>query len=488
MESALNQLDSERMVVPGNMTTICHSLCTLLGEQKVASLGSPAYNESVASYFSGQQEALRPACIVSPQTTEDVSATIRILTSCPDGPGNFAIRSGGHANWAGASNIAGGVVIDIRALNAVHVHSDKSTVSVGADPIGLSVNDGRAAGVGVGGLTLGGGISYFSPRYGWTCDAVTSFEIVLADASVVEVNANSDQELFQALKGGNNNFGVVTRIDFATFTQGLIWAGNVYHNPSIVDDVISELVKISSADAYDEYASIITTFGYSQALGIAVVSSALEYTKEVKSPPIYQDLLALPNLVFTAQLVNMRVLAKVTQAYSPNHTRSINRVRTLVLSIAAIKAAYVQWEAGLPSIRDVSNIVWALALEPLPPKIYARHANENALGLADRSGSLVVALLTVTWTEASDDEAVNDAAKKLMDAIEREAQQLGDLDSFIYLNYADKDQDPIGSYGAASVSRLRAVQERVDPRQEAYVHVVCTYLLGGGLNGIPRMI
>ncbi|KAI1401829.1 hypothetical protein F4819DRAFT_496425 [Hypoxylon fuscum] len=476
MECIPNEVDSEKMVVPGNMTTtICHAICTALGEQKVALLGSPAYNASVASYFSEQQEALQPACIVSPQTAEDVSATIRTLTSYPNGQCNFAIRSGGHASWAGASNIADGVVIDIRALNSVDVHSDTSTVSVGAgaswddvyaklDPIGLSVNGGRAAGVGVSGLTLGGGISYFSPRYGWTCDTVTSIEIVLADASIVEANADSDPALFQALKGGNNNFGVVTRIDFSTFTQGLIWTGNVYNNLSIADDVISELVKICSADAYDEYASIITTFGYSQARGLAVISSVLEYTKEVDSPPIYQDLLSLPNLMSTSQLMNMTTLAKTTQAYSPEHPRSINRVRTLVLSTTVIKAAYAQWEASLPSIRDVSNLVWAFALEPLPPKIYGRHAEENALGLADRSGSLVVALLTVTWTEACDDALVNDAAKKLMDAIENKAQQLGDLDPFIYLNYADKDQDPISSYGKASVDRLRAVQERVDPK------------------------
>lgn len=129
-----------------------------------------------------------------------------------------------------------------------------------------------------------------------------------------------------------------------------------------------------------------------------------------------------------------------------------------------LKAAYSQWQASLPRVRGISNLVWALALEPLPPKIYARHAEENALGLADRSGSLVVALLTVSWTEASDDAVLNDAAEKLMDAIENEARQLDGLDPFVYLNYADKNQDPIGSYGAASVRRLQAVQARVDPK------------------------
>lgn len=72
---------------------------------------------------------------------------------------NFAIRSGGHTNWAGASNIANGVVIDLRSLDSIKIHHETSTVSVSAgatwddvysklDPLGLSVNGGRSAGVG----------------------------------------------------------------------------------------------------------------------------------------------------------------------------------------------------------------------------------------------------------------------------------------------------------------------------------------------------
>lgn len=176
IEYAPNEVGFEKMV-PGDVATIvsissaltpksyltsssqCHAISTVLGEQKVAFPSSPAYNASIASYFSELQEALQPACVVSPQTAEDVSATIKTLTSHPDRQCKFAVRSGGHASWAGASNIAGGVVIDIRGLNSVDVHPDTSTVSVGVgaewddvyaklDPIGLSVNGGRCAGVG----------------------------------------------------------------------------------------------------------------------------------------------------------------------------------------------------------------------------------------------------------------------------------------------------------------------------------------------------
>lgn len=148
-------------------------------------------------------------------------------------------------------------------------------------------------------------------------------EIVLADGSIVETNANSDPELFQALKGGNNNFGVVTRMDFTTFKQGLIWTGNVYQDLSIVDDVISELIKITSPDAYDEHASIITTFGFSQARGLSVISSVLAYTKEVETPPVYQDFLSLPNLMSTSGLSNMTAASKTTRSYSPEHPRYV---------------------------------------------------------------------------------------------------------------------------------------------------------------------
>ncbi|KAI3325558.1 hypothetical protein HD806DRAFT_533222 [Xylariaceae sp. AK1471] len=112
--------------------------------------------------------------------------------------------------WAGASNIAGGVIIGLGALNGIELSTDKSTVSVGAgttwnavytklDHHGLSVNGGRAACVGVGSLTLGGDVSYFSPRYSRACDSVSSLQIVLSDISIIDAIAKLHADLFFAL-------------------------------------------------------------------------------------------------------------------------------------------------------------------------------------------------------------------------------------------------------------------------------------------------
>lgn len=105
--------------------------------------------------------------------------------SCP-----FAFKSGGHAPFGGWANIGGdGVTIDLSGLSSsVTLSADRAVASVGAglrwidvyrylDEEGLAVAGGRNGDVGVGGLTTGGGISYFGPRVGWTCDTVVNFEV-----------------------------------------------------------------------------------------------------------------------------------------------------------------------------------------------------------------------------------------------------------------------------------------------------------------------
>ena len=100
----------------------------------------------------------------------------------------FAVKSGGHAAFAGASNADGGLTIDLIHMTDVTVSSDKTQTSVGAgsvwydvytklQPMGLTVIGGRVSAIGVGGLTLGGGISFFSNRYGWACDNVNAYQV-----------------------------------------------------------------------------------------------------------------------------------------------------------------------------------------------------------------------------------------------------------------------------------------------------------------------
>lgn len=133
-------------------------MSSALGQQKVALPGTQDYTAAVESYFAAQQESMQPACIVRPQNAQDVSTAVSTLVRLHEQGDTclFAIRSGGHTAWAGASNIHGGAVIDLGLLNHVELSADKQTVSVGVgatwedvykalDPLGLSVNGGRAS-------------------------------------------------------------------------------------------------------------------------------------------------------------------------------------------------------------------------------------------------------------------------------------------------------------------------------------------------------
>jgi len=131
---------------------------------------STVYNESLASYYSGQESELHPGCIFKPASAAEVSQFVKLI-SRTHGPlctsSQFAIRSGGHTIWTGAANIEGGVTIDMRSMNSLVLSADRKVATLGVggiwsdiyrqlDPYNLTVMGGRVAGIGVGGLALGG--------------------------------------------------------------------------------------------------------------------------------------------------------------------------------------------------------------------------------------------------------------------------------------------------------------------------------------------
>lgn len=115
-------------------------------------------------YWSQQQANTKPECRFTPTSAEDVSVAVKEIREygCP-----FAVKSGGHASFKGASNVPGGITIDLHKLNEVKVSKDRKITYTGTgnrwedvysklDPMNLAVIGGRNGDIGVGGLTLGG--------------------------------------------------------------------------------------------------------------------------------------------------------------------------------------------------------------------------------------------------------------------------------------------------------------------------------------------
>lgn len=149
-------------------------------------------------------------------------------------------------------------------------------------------------------------MSYFAPRYGFVCDQVLNFEVALADGQIVNANATSNPDLWFALKGGSNNFGIVTRFDLKAFHQGKIWGGSIYNPITTLPDQINAFVGLNNATSYDPNAALINTYGYTSQMGSWVVTNLLVYTKRQVNPPVLRPFTDIkPQLGSTMRLTNL---------------------------------------------------------------------------------------------------------------------------------------------------------------------------------------
>ena len=210
--------------------TVLDKLATIGGE--VITPEDPTYDQARAVFYGGIDK--RPAAIVRVSNVEDVRT---VIATARAGDHELAIRAGGHS-IVGHSTTDGGIVLDLRGMTSVEVDPDRRTAWVGSgatalhvtealSPHGVVIGFGDSGSVGVGGITLGGGIGFLVRKFGMTIDSLLAAEIVLADGRHLQVDAERHSDLFWAIRGGGGNFGVVTRLRFRlhelkAFTGGIL--------------------------------------------------------------------------------------------------------------------------------------------------------------------------------------------------------------------------------------------------------------------------
>jgi FAD/FMN-containing dehydrogenase len=183
---------------------------------RVIAPGDAEYEEA-RTVMSGEVDR-RPAVIARVADAGDVAHVVRLARETGI---QLAVRSGGHSA-AGHCTTDGGIVIDLRDMKALEIDAEGRTcwaetgltaaeVTKAAAAHGLAIGFGDTGSVGVGGITLGGGVGYLVRKHGLTIDSLLAAEVVTADGELLRVDAESHPDLFWAIRGGGGNFGVATR-------------------------------------------------------------------------------------------------------------------------------------------------------------------------------------------------------------------------------------------------------------------------------------
>ena len=225
---------------------------------KVITPDDPGYDDARRVFFTGFDR--RPAAIVRVADASDVS---RVVNLARETGAELAVRSGGHSR-AGHGTSEGGIVLDLSEMNSVEIDPEGRTawaqtgVKAGdytkaTGEHGLATGLGDTPTVGVGGITLGGGIGFLVRKNGLTIDDLLGAEVVTADGELLEVDEESHPDLFWALRGGGGNFGVATRLRFRLHEIDEVVGGMLMLPASA--EVITGLV--AAAEAAPEELSII---------------------------------------------------------------------------------------------------------------------------------------------------------------------------------------------------------------------------------------
>ncbi|MDQ3880681.1 MAG: FAD-binding oxidoreductase [Chloroflexota bacterium] len=174
------------------------------------------YDEARRVFFGDLEK--RPGIIARVANAADVA---RVISIARDTGHELAVRSGGHSA-AGHSTTEGGVVLDLRDMNGIEIDAGERTAwaetgltarefSNAAAAHRLALGFGDMGSVGIGGITLGGGVGYLVRKHGLTIDHLLAAEIVTADGQLRHADADTNADLFWAIRGGSGNFGVATR-------------------------------------------------------------------------------------------------------------------------------------------------------------------------------------------------------------------------------------------------------------------------------------
>jgi FAD/FMN-containing dehydrogenase len=416
-----------------------------------------SYDEARQVFFKGFDR--RPLAVARVAGADDVA---RVVTAARDSGLDLAVRSGGHSR-AGYGTSDGGLVIDLSGMKALDIDTDARTAWVetgmtaaeytkATGEHGLITGFGDAGSVGISGITLAGGLGFLARETGLTIDDMLAADVVTADGEVVRASEESEPDLYWAIRGGEGNFGIATRLQLRLHEISEIVGGMLILPAS--PEVITGFVE--AADAAPEELSTIANvmiappmpFVPEEAHGKPIVMAQMAYV----GPPDEGERVIAPLRALAEPLADMVRPMRYPELYEgPEPEAQLASGANFFadsLEPAAAEAALEQLPQSKAMMKAVQIRVLGGAMARVPNDATAfPHRNRRVF-------VNVAAMYADPGEKDTHDAWVNDVANSLgRDGAGGYVGFLGD----------DEEETIRAAYPGGAWERLRGLKRRYDP-------------------------
>ena len=416
------------------------------------------YDEARTVFYGGIDR--RPAVIVRVVDATDV---LHVVLLAREAGLELAVRSGGHS-VAGHSVSERGIVLDLSDMRVLDIDAEHRTAwaqtgltageyTTAAAAHGLATGFGDTASVGIGGLTLGGGVGYLVRKYGLTIDDLLAAEVVTADGQLLHVDAETHPDLFWAIRGGGGNFGVATRFQFRMHELEQVVGGMLLlpATPEVITSFIAE------AEAAPEELSTIANvmpappmpFVPAEHHGRLVILALMVYAGAAEAG---QRALA-PFRALATPIVDMLRPMPYPEIYPPEeegfHPTAVGRTMFVdAVDRRTAEEIVAHLEASDASLRVAQLRVLGGAMARVPA---------DATAFAHRASRIMVNV--AAFYDGPEDRAVRDAW------VTDFAASLRQDDGGAYIGFlSDEGEARVrAAYPGATWDRLVAIKRRYDP-------------------------
>ncbi|KAI0849477.1 FAD-binding domain-containing protein [Daldinia vernicosa] len=408
---------------------------------------------------------LPAACFITPEHPVQVAIALQVISRVQS---KFAVRSGGHNPNPGFASIGQeGVTIDTQRFSNLSLSTDKSYATVGAglrfgpvqeylDSKGVAVVSGRNKYVGVSGLLLGGGHPIINSLTGLAADNIKSMEVVLSDFRVVTASRTENSDLFRALKGGGNNFGIVTKFELYTKMPRNIWYRNAIYAASDARAVLKALAEVQKNMEGDSKAGIQMTCSPDS------FTVAFVYGEPTNDPAVFAPFSKLVPTSERTPPTNGTTLEFIGLQSPPQPEASRDTVGVTTTPDANMYLDFYNQYLSINAANNGTSAAFLLVIQTLGAAA-ARVADcngGNVLGSSKRALTLWNPIST--WTNPADDKQVHGVVTQIGNYIKSQSQAKKLYDPLIFANIAARDQNVLASYGSQNLDFLRSVSQKYD--------------------------